>query len=58
MIGASRFSLMKDLSILINTSRGAVVDEDELIKALESGKVWRAGPSKLQKGQIGSASRM
>ncbi|EKG10609.1 D-isomer specific 2-hydroxyacid dehydrogenase NAD-binding protein [Macrophomina phaseolina MS6] len=43
MIGASQFSLMKDLSILINTSRGAVVDQDELIKALESGKVWRAG---------------
>ncbi|KAL1617582.1 hypothetical protein SLS56_010945 [Neofusicoccum ribis] len=43
MIGASELAIMKDSSILINTARGAVVDEQALIDALESGKIWRAG---------------
>lgn len=33
------FSEMKDGSILVNTARGGVLDEDALIEALESGKV-------------------
>lgn len=43
MISESEIALMKDSSILINTARGAVVDEAALIEALESGKIWRAG---------------
>ncbi|KAL1642056.1 hypothetical protein SLS58_005644 [Diplodia intermedia] len=43
MVGASELASMKDASILINTSRGAVIDEQALINALESGKIWRAG---------------
>jgi D-3-phosphoglycerate dehydrogenase len=34
---------MKDGIILINTSRGGVIDEEELIKNLDNGKVFSAG---------------
>lgn len=43
MISTDEIALMKDSSILINTARGAVVNEEALIEALESGKIWRAG---------------
>ncbi|KAH9891458.1 putative 2-hydroxyacid dehydrogenase [Xylariomycetidae sp. FL2044] len=43
LIGAAEFAAMRDGAYLINTARGAVVDERELIGALESGKVARAG---------------
>ena len=43
VIGKSEFELMKDGVILINTSRGGVIDEEELIKNLDSGKVFSAG---------------
>lgn len=37
------FDNMKDGVVFINTSRGGVIDEGELIKALDSGKVSYAG---------------
>lgn len=43
VIGKSEFELMKDGVILINTSRGGVIDEEELIKNLDNGKVFSAG---------------
>ncbi|KAF5380255.1 hypothetical protein D9757_008196 [Collybiopsis confluens] len=36
------FENMKDGMIIVNTARGAVIDEDALVKALDSGKVLRA----------------
>jgi len=39
MIDASKFNLMKDGVMLINTSRGAVIDEAALYEALKKGKV-------------------
>ncbi|KAH7131559.1 D-isomer specific 2-hydroxyacid dehydrogenase [Dactylonectria estremocensis] len=43
LMSTGEFAAMKDGSFLVNTSRGAVVDEPALIAALESGKVARAG---------------
>lgn len=34
---------MKNSVIIINTARGAVIDEDALVKALDSGKVASVG---------------
>lgn len=34
---------MKDRVVIVNTARGAVIDEDALVKALESGKVGSVG---------------
>jgi len=39
LFNAKTFSLMKPTSFLINTSRGAVVDEAALVQALESKKI-------------------
>ncbi len=38
-IGEAEFKLMKPTAYLINTSRGPVVDEQALIKALQNGKI-------------------
>ncbi|MBN1222459.1 MAG: 3-phosphoglycerate dehydrogenase [Candidatus Aminicenantes bacterium] len=42
MIGDEAFSKMKDGVIIINASRGGIVDEESLLKALESGKAGAA----------------
>lgn len=35
--------MMKDGVVIINTARGSVMNEDALVNALESGKVFSAG---------------
>jgi len=42
MIGEKEIQLMKDGAFLINTSRGEIVDEQALLKALQSGKLGGA----------------
>ena len=42
-IGARELSLMKPSAILINASRGPVVDEKALVEALRGGVIWGAG---------------
>lgn len=43
MIGRREFGLMRDGVVLVNTARGAVVDEQELYRALAGGKVAACG---------------
>ncbi|KAJ3995101.1 D-isomer specific 2-hydroxyacid dehydrogenase [Lentinula boryana] len=41
-LSSAVFARMKDGMIIVNTSRGAVIDENALVEALDSGKVLRA----------------
>ena len=43
LIGEEQFGLMKNTSIVINTSRGLLIDENALVKALKDGKIACAG---------------
>ncbi len=43
LFGAAEFEKMKESAVLINTSRGPVVDTNALVDALNSGKIWGAG---------------
>jgi len=43
IIGRKEFEKMKDGIVIVNTARGAVMDEAALVDALESGKVRSAG---------------
>lgn len=48
IIGAKEIEMMKDGAALINAARGGVVNEVELIKALDSGKLSFAGLDTFQ----------
>ncbi|KAL3420823.1 glyoxylate reductase [Phlyctema vagabunda] len=43
IISTKEFEKMKKGVVIVNTARGAVMDEDALVKALESGRVWSCG---------------
>lgn len=43
LMNADRFAKLPDGAIIVNTARGALVDEDALIAALETGKLAAAG---------------
>ena len=43
LIGENELSLMKSSSILINTARGGIVNEEALYNALVHNKIWAAG---------------
>ena len=42
-ISEKEFSMMKKTSVIVNTSRGPVIDEKALVKALKQGEIWGAG---------------
>lgn len=60
LISREQFARMKDGVVLINTARGPIVNEDALVEALESGRVWGAGldvhehEPKIHPGLIGN----
>jgi D-3-phosphoglycerate dehydrogenase len=53
IIDETAFKKMKKTAILINTSRGAVIDENALVKALKEGEVLAVGLDVFEKEPIG-----
>lgn len=47
-LGDEQFNQMKDGVVILNTARGALIDTDALLRALESGKVRAAGLDVLE----------
>lgn len=43
LVDADAFKKMKFSSIIINTSRGPVIDEEALVEALKNNEIWGAG---------------
>ena len=43
LLNAQRIALLPDEAVVVNTARGAVVDDDALIAALRTGKLFAAG---------------
>lgn len=48
-VGAPEFALMKPSAVIINTARGAVIDESAMIEALQAGKIAGAVLDVLEK---------
>ena len=48
MIGREQLKIMKPGAFLVNTGRGALIDTDELIKALESDQIGGAALDVLE----------
>jgi D-3-phosphoglycerate dehydrogenase len=53
MIDAAALKKMKKTAILINTSRGPVIDENSMIRALQEGQILRAGLDVFENEPIG-----
>ena len=49
LINAERLKRMKPTAVLVNTSRGPVIDEAALADALESGEIFAAGLDVFEK---------
>lgn len=54
MIGAEELALMKKTAYIINTARGAIINEKALIKALKTGKIAGAALDVLEKEPVNS----
>ncbi|WP_027938693.1 2-hydroxyacid dehydrogenase [Anaeroarcus burkinensis] len=54
MIDKAALALMKPTAILINTARGALINEADLVEALQSGEILGAGLDCLEKEPAGT----
>lgn len=52
MIGTRELGLMKDTTVVINTSRGGLIDENALVKALQNGEIAGAAMDVLEAESI------
>lgn len=43
LMNAERFALMPEAAVIVNTARGALIDEDALLGALDTGQIAAAG---------------
>ena len=43
LMNAERFALMPEAAVIVNTARGALIDEDALLGALDNGQIAAAG---------------
>ncbi|MFA6776709.1 MAG: D-isomer specific 2-hydroxyacid dehydrogenase family protein [Sphaerochaetaceae bacterium] len=48
LLGKEQFAMMKDKTVLINTARGSLIDQDALIAAIERGKIGAAALDVVQ----------
>lgn len=48
MLNREAFAMMEKKPVIVNVSRGAMIDEDALLEALDSGKIFGAGLDVLQ----------
>ena len=58
MIGSRELGLMKEGVILVNTARGAVIDESALVDALRSGKIGAAGLDVMEQEPLPAGSAL
>lgn len=58
MIRAETLELTKEGVILINTSRGQVIDEGALVSGLDSGQIWGAGLDVFEHEPLARDSRL
>ncbi|UOQ86967.1 2-hydroxyacid dehydrogenase [Gracilibacillus salinarum] len=57
LIAEKEFQLMKETSMLINTSRGGIVNEDALYHALTNQQIWAAGLDVFEQEPIDNTNR-
>ncbi len=58
LINADRISLMKPQAVLINSSRGGIVDEPALVEALKSGKLRGAALDVFEDEPVKAGNRL
>ncbi|MFV0498861.1 MAG: NAD(P)-dependent oxidoreductase [Bacilli bacterium] len=58
MINKDRINKMKDGVIIINTSRGSLINSDDLYDGLKSGKIYFAGCDVVDQEPIGSSHKL